>query len=642
MAHLRLLVSLVGASAVPSLAYNDELNLMQIWKTSDTNVSRQSPTDGGLKSWLITLKSDATPDEVQAFCQEFQSPMYLTQAPFCQGFSSVEGLQQILEKYPGLVASHEEDPYTTKATEHIIPDDIPLERRTYPWGIRDINAHVVRGRGKGVNVYVLDTGIRTTHVAFGGRAFAALDIASKGYMQECAPTDTTCAADGYGHGTHVAGTIGASTYGVADGATIWAIKVLDNSGNGYTMWSVMGEYWVHQSGLRPAVVSISLGGAGTSPAEKMMIDRLADDGVTVVVAAGNLNTDACGWSPANIPSTITVAAYGGILGSSPAMSSFSNYGSCVDVWAPGSYILSTYIGSDIALGESSGTSMACPHVSGLAAIMYEDYPTAGSMTAAQRWSLMTASSRSGYVTGIPSNLPTVNLVALAPTPAGATSATPMPTAPAPAPSVATSPTSGTAGTSGTSGGAAAAVGDPHLQNVHGERFDLMKPGSHVLLNIPRGISADNALLRVEADARRLGGCTDMYFQELNITGSWAEAAKVGGYRYAVLQGFDSSREWLGFGGSVGQEVKIKVVHACTQGGLRYLNFYVKNLGRVGLAVGGLLGEDDHGDVSTPPAACARVMSLLDLAPEAQGQNAAPSSVAAASFGDVDGPSEDNA
>merc|ERR1719382_2069766 len=104
-----------------------------------------------------------------------------------------------------------------------------------------------------------------------------------------------------------------------------------------------------------------------------------------------------------IPATITVASYGGASGSSPAMSPFSNYGSCVDVWAPGSYIYSTYIGSDTALGESSGTSMACPHVSGLAAIMYENYPNAGSMTPEQRWSLIAASKRNDYVTGIPTS-----------------------------------------------------------------------------------------------------------------------------------------------------------------------------------------------------------------------------------------------
>jgi len=160
-----------------------------------------------------------------------------------------------------------------------------------------------------------------------------------------------------------------------------------------------------------------------------------------------------------------------------------------------------------------------------------------------------------------------------------------------------------------SGGAgAAAVGDPHLQNVHGERFDLMKPGQHVLINIPRGASADKALLRVQADARKLGGqCADMYFQELNVTGSWAEANQAGGYHYSVSQGDFRAPEWVAFG-----KVGIKVVRGRTDSGLSYLNFYVKHLGRAGFPVGGLLGEDDHEDVITPAANCAKSMSLLEM------------------------------
>jgi hypothetical protein len=146
-------------------------------------------------------------------------------------------------------------------------------------------------------------------------------------------------------------------------------------------------------------------------------------------------------------------------------------------------------------------------------------------------------------------------------------------------------------------GAGAAVGDPHLQNVHGERFDLMKPGRHVLINIPRGKRAEDALLRVQAEARRLGGsCADMYFQELNVTGSWAEARQAGGYRYVA--GDAKTRGWLALG-----QVELKVVHGRTESGIQYLNFFVKHLSRTGFAVGGLLGEDDHEDVIIPPPGC---------------------------------------
>jgi hypothetical protein len=153
-------------------------------------------------------------------------------------------------------------------------------------------------------------------------------------------------------------------------------------------------------------------------------------------------------------------------------------------------------------------------------------------------------------------------------------------------------------------GGVAAKGDPHLQNVYGQRFDLMKAGKHVLINIPK--DADHALLRVQADARRLGGsCADMYFQELNVTGSWAEAKKAGGYRYSASQyDVDERPNWVAFG-----KVQLKVAHGRTNDGLLYLNVYVKHLHRAGFAVGGLLGEDDHGDVTTPPESCSRKMNL---------------------------------
>jgi len=236
---------------------------------------------------------------------------------------------------------------------------------------------------------------------------------------------------------------------------------------------------------------------------------------------------------------------------------------------------------------------------------------------------MTASQRTGYVTGIPTTPASVNLVALAPTP---TPATPAPTLPAIPATPAPTPD------------AAAAVGDPHLQNVHGERFDLMKQGKHIMLNIPRGMSPENSLLLVQADAVRLGEhCADLYFHHVNITGSWAEAKQVGGYQYiAAIQSATPTRaatppEWIAFG-PVSREVALKVVHGITESGLTYLNFFVKNLGRAGLAVGGLLGEDDHKDVSTPSSHCGRELTLADEA--AQGAHVhGPSvaSVAAASF-----------
>merc|ERR1712194_361879 len=140
-------------------------------------------------------------------------------------------------------------------------------------------------------------------------------------------------------------------------------------------------------------------------------------------------------------------------------------------------------------------------------------------------------------------------------------------------------------------------------------------------------SAETSLLRVEAEARQLGGwCADMYFQEVNVTGSWAEAKQAGGYHYSASQPDDKALEWLGFGSGF-RKVELKVVHGRTGSGLLYLNVYVKHLGGAGFAVGGLLGEDDHKDATIPPASCTHHAYLF----EAQKSGQASSSVSMATF-----------
>jgi len=160
-----------------------------------------------------------------------------------------------------------------------------------------------------------------------------------------------------------------------------------------------------------------------------------------------------------------------------------------------------------------------------------------------------------------------------------------------------------------SGGAISATGDPHLRNLFGERFDLMKPGRHVLIQIPRWEPAENTLLRVDAVARRLGAhCSDMYFQRLNITGAWADARQKGGYHYDSHSVLSETPGWIRF-----EKIEMKVVQGRTDRGIQYLNFYVKHLGfaqRAGLAVGGILGEDDHTGAETPPKECEQRLSLV--------------------------------
>jgi len=158
-------------------------------------------------------------------------------------------------------------------------------------------------------------------------------------------------------------------------------------------------------------------------------------------------------------------------------------------------------------------------------------------------------------------------------------------------------------------GGVAAVGDPHLTNIFGQRFDLMKPGKYVLIQIPQGALDESTLLRVEADARRLGGaCADLYFQDINVTGAWVNAKDGGGLHFQARKVLDEKTNWVNFG-----KVQIKIAHGHTQQGILYLNVYVKHLANTGFVVGGLLGEDDHLEAATPPKACVHQVSLLQIA-----------------------------
>jgi len=169
-----------------------------------------------------------------------------------------------------------------------------------------------------------------------------------------------------------------------------------------------------------------------------------------------------------------------------------------------------------------------------------------------------------------------------------------------------------------------ATGDPHLQNVHGERFDLMKPGKHILINAPRGERADTALLRVAAEAHLLGkGCAGMYFQNVTVTGAWAEATHAGGYTFVSGSAADAAPQWLSFG-----PVGLKVARGHTDTGIQYLNVYVRGLGRAGHPVGSLLGEDDHAEEATPQVECMRKVQLQAIP---KGHRAGPSWVASASL-----------
>jgi len=245
------------------------------------------------------------------------------------------------------------------------------------WGIdridqRDLplnGTYTYNATGTGVKAYIIDTGIRATHTQFAGRVISGFTAISDGLGTN----------DGNGHGTHVSGTVGGSIYGVAKNVTLVAVRVLDASGSGTNSGVIAGVDFVtsdHQAG-QPAVANMSLGG-GISTALDTAVTNSINDGVTYAIAAGNDNVDACSTSPARVASALTV----GSTTTTDARSSFSNFGTCVDIFAPGSSITSSWNTSDTATNTISGTSMATPHVTGVAALFLETNPTASPATVA--------------------------------------------------------------------------------------------------------------------------------------------------------------------------------------------------------------------------------------------------------------------
>lgn len=237
------------------------------------------------------------------------------------------------------------------------------------WGLDRIDqrnlplngAYTYTATGLGVHAYIIDTGVLPTHSQFSGRIGNGFDGIGDG----------NGSSDCNGHGTHVAGTLGGSTWGVAKQATIHPVRVFGCTGGSPWSTIIAGIDWVAGNRVLPAVANLSLGGGGNTSVDTAL-DNLIASGVTTVVAAGNNSADACGYSPARVANAVTVGA----TTSSDARSWFSNRGACLDIFAPGSAITSAWIPGNTASNTIDGTSMAAPHVAGAAVLHLADNPGA--------------------------------------------------------------------------------------------------------------------------------------------------------------------------------------------------------------------------------------------------------------------------
>jgi subtilisin family serine protease len=284
------------------------------------------------------------------------------------------------------IASIEQNQRVQLETTQLNPANVGLDRidqRNLPLS----NSYTFNRTGAGVHFYGIDTGINLTHVDLSGRLAPGFDAVTPGGN----------ANDCNGHGTHTATTAAGTSFGVAKGAIVHPVRVLDCTGSGTVAGVIAGVDFVTQNRVNPAVANMSLGGGISSALDQAVANSVAS-GVVYAIAAGNNSGNACNTSPARVTAALTVAA----STITDARASFSNFGTCVDLFAPGVGITAGWIGSNTATMTISGTSMATPHVAGVALLLREANPTA---TPAQIASLITNNATVGKITGAGTGTP---------------------------------------------------------------------------------------------------------------------------------------------------------------------------------------------------------------------------------------------
>ncbi|WP_314218928.1 S8 family peptidase [Streptomyces zaehneri] len=337
-------------------------------------------------SYLVTLKgdTDAASKAGRGLAGSYGATVSRTYGTVLNGFA-VEADERQARRLAAdpRVASVVQDTRVTLDAAGVAknPPSWGLDRVDQPGRTLDNSYNWPKSAGAGVTVYVIDTGIRITHSDFGGRASHGWDFVGGDRV----------AADGNGHGTHVAGTVAGTRLGVAKKARVVAVRVLDNAGAGTTAQAIAGVDWVTRHAHRPAVANLSLGG-GYNAALDAAVRASIRSGVTYTVAAGNVGQPAALYSPAGVREAITVGA----TDRGDARAGFSNYGSALDLFAPGVSITSASATSDTGRVTRSGTSMAAPHAAGAAALHLADHPKA---TPAQVARALVEGAANGKVSG---------------------------------------------------------------------------------------------------------------------------------------------------------------------------------------------------------------------------------------------------